>query len=79
MHVAGFIKPGFHIAARLEASEYCAATISWLKCRKMPVTMPVTKDRMKTMRDRTKEDNDLPAAAAEATCFHIKFSWLKMP
>ena len=30
------------------------------------------------MRDRTKKDNDLPAAAA-GNLFPYKFSWLKMP
>ena len=52
--------------------------LSWLKCRKIPVTVPVTRDRMKTMRDRTKKDNDLPAAAA-GNLFPYKLSWLKMP
>ena len=33
---------------------------------------------MKTMRDRTKKDNDLPAAAA-GNLFPYKLSWLKMP
>ena len=33
---------------------------------------------MKTMRDRTKKDNDLPAAAA-GSLFPYKISWLKMP
>ena len=33
---------------------------------------------MKTTRDRTKKDNDLPAAAA-GNLFRHKISWLKMP
>ena len=33
---------------------------------------------MKKVRDRTKKDNDLPAAAA-GNLFPYKISWLKMP